>query len=118
MKKLIIFSLLLIAGSIYGINPSAYGVFSKLNNKSTLSKLAIYLNANEEQTSELETIFSCTEKLLKSSLSEDNESYSASAINYNLTSAKSVLTKAQYRKYLTLINSSIINESGSEKTNK
>ena len=115
MKKLIIFSLLLIAGSSYGINPNAYGVFSKLSNKSTLSKIATYLNANEEQTAELETIFACTEKLLKSSLNEDNESYSASAINYNLTSAKSVLTNAQYRKYLTLINSSIINESGSER---
>lgn len=115
MKNLIIVILLTIAGSTYGINPSAYGVFSKLNNKNTLKNLATYLNADEAQTAELETIFSCTAQLLKSSLSEEGESFSASAINYNLTSAKSVLTNTQYRKYLTLINSSIMNENASAK---
>jgi hypothetical protein len=115
LKKITILILLAIAGSTYGINTSAYGVFSKLNNKNTLKNLTTYLNADEAQTAELETIFSCTAQLLNSSLSEKDESYSSSAMNYNLTSTKSVLSTAPYRKYLIFINSSIMNENRSAK---
>jgi len=98
-----------IATSAFGINPNLSGVFSKLNNETTLKRISQYLNADESQTAELETIFYCTNQLLKTAKNESDESFAASAINYNLSSVRSVLTSTQYSKYLSLINLSVSN---------
>lgn len=98
-----------LATSAFGINPNVSSVFSKMNNEATLKLVSNYLNADDAQTAELESIFYCTDQLLKSAKNESTESYAASAVNYNLSSIKSVLTPAQYSKYLTLVNLSISN---------
>ena len=110
MKKLIFIMMVAAATtSALGINPIVSTVFSKMNNEATLKYISNYLNADDFQTAELESIFYCTDQLLKSSKNEAGESYAASAVNYNLTSMKNVLSNAQYRKYLVLVNLSITN---------
>jgi hypothetical protein len=109
MKKLILVMMVAMATSAFGINPNVAKVFSKMNNAASLKYISNYLNADESQTAELESIFYCTDELLKTSINETTESYAASAVNYNLTSMKSVLSSDQYRKYLVLVNLSITN---------
>jgi hypothetical protein len=110
MKKLIFIMMVAAATtSAFGINPNVSTVFSKMNNETTLKYISNYLNADDSQIAELESIFYCTDQLLKSSKNEAGESYAASAVNYNLTSMKNVLSNAQYRKYLVLVNLSITN---------
>lgn len=109
MKKMMLLLMVAMATSAFGINSKVYGVFSKMNNESTLKYITTYLNADDSQTAELETIFDCTDKLLKSAEVENTESLAASAVNYNLSSMKSVLTSSQFRKYLVLVNMSISN---------
>ena len=109
MKKMMFLLMVTMATSAFSINSKVSGVFSRLNNEATLKYISNYLNADEAQISELESVFFCTEELLKSSEKEESASFAASAVNYNLSSVKSILTSSQYRKYLLLINTSIEN---------
>ena len=109
MKKMMFLLMVAMATSAFSVNSKVYGVFSKLNNEATLKYISNYLNADQAQIEELEAVFYCTDELIKSAEKEDGASFAASAVNYNLSSVKSILTSVQYRKYLLLINTSIEN---------
>ena len=111
MKKILVIIMVLVAGatSTYAINPGDYDVFYKINNQDTFSKLAQYLKADSEQAESLKYIFSTTENKLKSALKNENENEAEKAINFNLANAKNILSKDQYKKYLTIINLTINN---------
>jgi len=111
MKKLILLVtvMLTIATTSFSINKNVCSAFSKMNNKTTFKYITNYLNVNETQANELESIFSITEQKLESAMAEDSELLAENAISYNFDSAKAILTQAQYRKYLLLINLSVNN---------
>jgi len=109
MKKFLITVLVLVAMSTttFAINPADYGVFYKLNNKSTFNGLVNYLNADKEQADYLKLVFNVTAEELKNALNADNEKVVDNVLNYNLYNTKCILSDNQYKKYLVLINLAI-----------
>ena len=109
MKKILITVLVLVAMSTttFAINPTDYGVFYKLNNKSTFKGLVNYLNADKEQADYLKFVFNVTAEELKNALNADNEKVVDNVLNYNLYNTKCILSDNQYKKYLVLINLAI-----------
>jgi len=109
MKKFLITVLVLVAMSTttFAINPTDYGVFYKLNNKSTFNGLVNYLNADKEQADYLKLVFNVTAEELKNALNADNEKVVDNVLNYNLYNTKCILSDNQYKKYLVLINLAI-----------
>jgi|GEM_PF-349094 len=109
MKKILITVLVLVAMSTttFAINPTDYGVFYKLNNKSTFNGLVNYLNADKEQADYLKLVFNVTAEELKNALNADNEKVVDNVLNYNLYNTKCILSDNQYKKYLVLINLAI-----------
>lgn len=109
MKKILLVVLVAISTTGFAINPLDYEVFYKLNNKSTFNSLVRYLDTDYTQTNQLEYVFSVTENNLKSASKTGNESAAQKAVYFNLGNVKNILSQDQYRKYLTLLNLSIIN---------
>jgi hypothetical protein len=103
--------MVLVAGatSTFAISPADSDVFSKLNNGSTFTGLMKYLNADGEQTSYLKQVFALTEEKMKTALKAENELAVEKAMNFNMGNAKNVLTSYQYKKYLTIINLTVMN---------
>jgi len=92
MKKILITVLVLVAMSTttFAINPTDYGVFYKLNNKSTFNGLVNYLNADKEQADYLKLVFNVTAEELKNALNADNEKVVDNVLNYNLYNLNSI----------------------------
>jgi hypothetical protein len=111
MKKILVIIMVLVAGatSTFAISPADSDVFSKLNNGSTFTGLMKYLNADGEQTSYLKQVFALTEEKMKTALKAENELAVEKAMNFNMGNAKNVLTSYQYKKYLTIINLTVMN---------
>ncbi len=87
---------------------SNYDVFYKLNEKSTFNSMVRYLQADYSQASDLQYVFTLTEKKLKAA--KDNSVNTEKALRFNLANVKAVLSPEQYRKYLTVLNLSVQNQ--------
>ena len=113
MKKILISMMVLVAvsTSTYALNPSDYGVFYKLNEKSTFTGVVNYLKADKEQADYLKLVFKVTAEELKNAAKTGNEKFADTVLNYNLYNTKCALSESQYSKYLVLINLSINNKS-------
>jgi len=113
MKKILVLVMVLVATSTFtfAINPSDYGVFYKLNNKSTFNSMINYLRADKVQTDYLKLVFNETAVDLKNASKTGNDKLAENVLNYNLYNAKCILSENQYKKYLVLINLSINNNS-------
>ena len=81
-----------------------YKVFNRLNNESTQKSLARYLQASEAQAEMLKTVFEQTGNKMKHAIENENEIAAEKAMWFNLANAKSILTPAQYKKYLVALN--------------
>ena len=81
-----------------------YKVFNRLNNESTQKSLARYLQASEAQAEMLKTVFEQTRNKMKHAIDNENEIAAEKAMWFNLANAKSILTPAQYKKYLVALN--------------
>lgn len=81
-----------------------YKVFNRLNNESTQKSLARYLQTNEAQAEMLKTVFEQTGNKMKHAIENENEIAAEKAMWFNLANAKSILTPAQYKKYLVALN--------------
>ena len=112
MKKIFSLVIILVAfgSSASALDSSDYSVFYQLNNTTTFNSLTRYLNVDYDQADQLKYIFSITENKLNSALKADNEVSAEKALRFNLANAKSILSDAQYKKYLSALNVSIYNE--------
>jgi len=119
MKKILISIMVLVTVSTttFALNPSDYGVFYKLNDKSTFTSVLNYLKADKEQADYLKLVFKTTAEELKNAVKTGNEKFADSVLDYNLYNTKCILTENQYSKYLVLINLSINNKSNDLFTN-
>jgi uncharacterized cupredoxin-like copper-binding protein len=84
-----------------------YKVFNRLNNESTQKSLAVYLQTSESQAEMLKTVFEKTGEKMKYAIENENEVAAEKAMWFNLANAKSILTPAQYKKYLVALNLTI-----------
>lgn len=109
MKKILILVLLATATGTFAINPNVYYAYSQLYKASTLKYVSEYVNAGSSQTNELEAVFLETKQMFKSAVKRENGVSFDDAIDYNLKAVKSILSRSQYKKYLTMISSSIKN---------
>ena len=113
MKKILISMMVLvtISTTTYALNPSDYGVFYKLNDKSTFTNVVNYLKADKEQADYLKLVFNATADGFKDAAKTGNDKLADNVLDYNLLNTKSILSENQYNKYLVLINLSINNKS-------
>ena len=111
MKKIltVILGLVVTATSAFALDTTKYGVFSTLSNESTFYGLVRYLDVDSSQAEKLDIVFSMTEEKMESALNKNNEAAAEKAMYFNLKNVKSVLSDAQYKKYLTLINATVNN---------
>lgn len=104
MKKLFT---LVAAIFIYAASASAsngYEFMLKLDEKTTFSAIARYIEADFEQQSQLKEMFKDTSKKMADAISENNDAAVEKALYFNLANAKKILSDTQYRKYLTMLN--------------
>lgn len=111
MKKMLVLAMVLFAGASasYGLNPSDYKVFYKLNNLTTFSNLMNYLDADYDQSENLKYIFQMTESQMKKASKTEDIGAGEKAMYFNLANAKNILSEDQYKKYLVMLNLSIDN---------
>ena len=111
MKKILIVVLGLVvsATSAFALDTNKYEVFSILDNESTFYGLVRYLDVDSNQVEKLDIAFSMTEDKMEAALEKNNEVAAEKAMYFNLKNVKSVLSDAQYKKYLTLINATVNN---------
>jgi len=111
MKKIlmVILGVVVTATSAFALDTTKYGVFSKLSNENTFYGVVRYLDVDSSQAEKLEVVFSMTEEKMESALNKNNEVAAEKAMYFNLGNVKSVLSDAQYKKYLTLINVTVNN---------
>ncbi|MDR3651888.1 MAG: hypothetical protein P4L34_02825 [Paludibacter sp.] len=111
MKKILVLVLVMVATSTFtfAINPSDYGVFYKLNNKSTFTSLMNYLGADKGQANYLKEVFNVTADELQNASKTGNDKFADNVVNYNLYNTKCILSDNQYRMYLKIINLSVNN---------
>ena len=81
-----------------------YKVFNRLSYESTQKSLARYLQTSEAQAEMLKTVFEQTGNKMKHAIDNENEMAAEKAMWFNLANTKSILTPAQYKKYLVALN--------------
>jgi len=111
MKKVLVLVMVVFATSAFAINPTNYKAVYKLNNETTFNSLVRYLNADGTQAEQLRYVFELTENRMKSALKSDNELAADKVLMFNVGNAKYILSDNQYKKYLTVLNLSVNNES-------
>jgi hypothetical protein len=99
-----IFMLATVSFSASALELNEYKVFNRLSNESTQKSLARYLQASEAQAEMLKTVFEQTGNKMKYAIENENEVAAEKAMWFNLANAKSILTPAQYKKYLVVLN--------------
>lgn len=111
MKKIlmVILGVVVTATSAFALDTTKYGVFSSLSNENTFYGLVRYLDVDSSQSEKLEVVFSMTEEKMESALKKNDEKAAEKAMFFNLGNVKAVLSDAQYKKYLTLINVTVNN---------
>ena len=111
MKKIltVILGVVVSATSAFALDTTKYGVLSSLSNENTFYGLVRYLDVDSSQSEKLEVVFSMTEEKMESALKKNDEKAAEKAMYFNLGNVKAVLSDAQYRKYLTLINVTVNN---------
>jgi hypothetical protein len=111
MKKVLVLVMVAFATSVFAINPTNYKAVYKLNNETTFNSLVRYLNADDTQADQLKYVFELTENKMKSALKSENETAADKVLLFNVGNAKYILNDSQYKKYLSVLNLSVNNES-------
>lgn len=106
MKKMLFVLAVLVASatSTYAVTPDKTEVFYKLNNEKVFNGLMKYLQVNSEQAENLKVVFESTELKIKNAERKGDEKAYDNAVVFNLANTRYLLSSAQYRRYLTLIN--------------
>ena len=111
MRKMFVILAILVASatSTFAVNPEKTEVFYKLNNEKVFNGLMRYLDTNNDQTENLKVVFEYTESKMKNAEKKGDDKAYDKAVIFNLANAKYFLSRAQYKKYLTLLNLSLNN---------
>lgn len=112
MKRL---SILLVGILIFSINSFAkdgdeYNVLWTLKNSATANAIAEYIEATPEQAQIMDNIYYASVQRLTEALSESSKTEAQKALYFNIANAKAVLSPAQFRKYLTILNKTYYNQ--------
>jgi len=111
MKRLFVLGLAVMAfGATVFANGN--GVIYKLNNENTLKRVAHYLNADYQQKDDLQYVFGESVKRYEKAISkgESVDQASQKALRFNLANARAILSPDQYKKFIQVLNISVINE--------
>ena len=111
MKKVLVLLMVAFATSAFAVNPTNYKVVYKLNNETTFKSLARYLEVNDSQADQLKNVFKVTENEMQTALSFNNMLLADNVLLYNVKNTKYILSDEQYKKYLSILNLSVNNES-------
>lgn len=111
MKKVLLLVMLAVATATNAsaVDVAKSEVFMKCNEERVFNSLTKYLQTDGLQTNELKKVFSTTETQIKLALERGNSETLERAFNYNLSHAKSILSREQYKKFLRVINQSYHN---------
>ena len=90
--------------STFAVTSEKTEVFYNLNNEKVFNGLTKYLDTDNEQAEILKMIFESTEMKMKRAEKKNDEKAYEKAVIFNLGNARHLLTRAQYRKYLALLN--------------
>ncbi len=112
MKKLSILLIAIIAFSVNSFSKEGeeYNVLWVMNNASTNEEVAKYVDATPEQARLLEDINYASLERLKDALYVNNKEDAQKALLFNIANVKNVLSPAQYRKYLEILNMTYFNQ--------
>lgn len=118
MKRVLllsVFALALVSSSF----ASERDLVAKLDDSKTVDRISRYLSVDYYQKSDLNYVFELANKKYKSYVKKglSSEEAAAKALDFSLANTKVLLSKAQYHKFLALINvtvnnSKINNENG------
>lgn len=106
MKRLFTTVVALVAFSATSFATNNYAVLEKLNNEKVFKGITRYLKTTGEQDEQLKFVFAESSKKLKRN--------SEKAMLFNLGNVKAVLSPEQYKKYLVVINMSVVKDSQTE----
>ena len=111
MKKIVLVLGLMVACvvSSQAINRVESGVISTINNENVFGHLSAYLNANEDQATDLKAVIEKTQIQLEQAQKAGDAKAYAAAMRYSFTGAANILTVPQYVKYCSLIRLTIKN---------
>lgn len=112
MKRLLILVVAVLGLSASSYAQNDYDVLWVLNNKSTFESVAEYVNATSNQKEYMRAIFYDSTEKLKSALIDNDKEAAEKALLFNLANVRSVLSEKQYRKYLTILNTTINDQQG------
>jgi len=104
---MIVLVMVVFATNVFAVNPSEFEVFSKLNNKTSINNLVVYLNVEQDQIDYLVHVLKVTDREMKSANKNGNITMAESALKYNLHNIKCILSEEQYKKYLVFVNLSM-----------
>ena len=114
MKKVIFIIMLAVASATAtaqsGMELKDYNVFYKLNDENIFRSMIRYLELSTEQAENLQYVNDLTERKLNYANKKASTVAAEKAMLFNLGNAKAVLTEAQYRKYLIVLNVSRFSE--------
>ena len=112
MKKVLVILVALAVSTVstFAVNPEKSEVFYKLNNEKVFNGLNKYLGTSGEQAENLKFIFETTETKMKKAEKRNDDNAFDKAVVFNLANAKYLLSQAQYRKYLMLLNLTLANK--------
>ena len=89
---------------------SSYEFMTKLNDGKSLRALTKYVGAGFDQYDAMRMILNSSAYKMGKAIEANDEAQVQKALNFNLANMKAVLSKEQYRKYLTLLNVSYYNK--------
>ena len=94
----------ILAFSVSSFASNEYNVLWVLNDRTTFNEVAEFIDADYEQKQQLSEISFDSTQRLKEALVENNKDAAMKALYYNLANAKSILSPTQYKKYLSILN--------------
>ncbi|MDU1889433.1 MAG: hypothetical protein E6767_01980 [Dysgonomonas sp.] len=110
MKRLSVLFTALLAFGLSSFASNEYNVLWVLNNQTTFNNVANYVDASSEQKQQLSEIFYDAAERLKNALIKNDQNAAMDALYFNLANAKAILSTDQYKKYLTILNKTYIEQ--------
>lgn len=115
MKRLSVFMLAVLGfgtATFAGSPVSSSKCVYTLNDESTLNGIANFLKTDAEQKETLKYVFSEGERRMERATAKGatEEEASTKAIFFNLGNARAILSEAQYKKIVSIVNLTIYNE--------
>lgn len=111
MKKFFISTVMVFAFSALAVGQvKGYDFMTKLDQRKTYQAISQYVGANFDQHDAMKVVFSTSASKMGKAIEANDEAQVQKALNFNLANMRAILSKEQYRKYLTLLNVSYYNK--------